>query len=124
MWKVSIKNILAHKFRIVLTSIAVVLGVSFMTGTLVLSDTITRTFDNLITNVNNGLSAQIRAKASFKDENGNQQRNRISASLVDIARRVPGVQDAEVSVSGFAVIVGSNGKGLNASGNGPPPLAF
>ena len=39
-------------------------------------------------------------------------------------RKVPGVKDAEVSVTGFAVIVGPNGKGLNASGNGPPPLAF
>ena len=124
MFKVAIKGILAHKFRIVLTSIAVVLGVSFMTGTLVLSDTISRTFDNLITNVNGGLSAQVRAKAAFKDEQGNQQRNRIDASLVDTIRNVPGVKDAEVSVTGFAVIVGPNGKGLNASGNGPPPLAF
>src|SRR4051794_22937034 len=95
-----------------------------MTGTLVLSDTITRTFDNLITNVNGGLSAQVRAKASFKDENGNQQRNRISESLLGTVRQVPGVKDAEVGISGFAVIVGPNGKGLNASGNGPPPLAF
>jgi putative ABC transport system permease protein len=124
MWKVSIKGILAHKIRIVLTSIAVVLGVSFMTGTLVLSDTISRTFDNLITNVNSGLSAQIRAKAAFKDEQGNEQRNRIDASIVNTVRRVPGVKDAEVNVAGFAVIVGPNGKGLNASGNGPPPLAF
>ena len=124
MWKVAIKGILAHKFRIVLTSIAVVLGVSFMTGTLVLSDTIGRTFDNLITNVNGGLSAQIRAKAAFKDEQGNEQRKRIDASLVDAVRKVPGVKDAEISVAGFAVIVGPNGKGLNASGNGPPPLAF
>jgi putative ABC transport system permease protein len=124
MWKVAIKGILAHKFRIVLTSISVVLGVSFMTGTLVLSDTISRTFDNLITNVNGGLSAQVRAKAAFKDQQGNQQRNRIDASLLDIVRTTPGVKDAEVSVSGFAIIVGPNGKGLNASGNGPPPLAF
>src|ERR1700693_1588067 len=124
MWKVAIKGILAHKFRIVLTSIAVVLGVSFMAGTLVLSDTISRTFDNLITNVNGGLSAQIRAKAAFKDQQGNEQRNRVPASLVDIVRKVPGVKDAEISVQGFAVIVGRNGKGLNASGNGPPPLAF
>lgn len=124
MWKVAIKGILAHKFRIVLTSIAVVLGVSFMTGTLVLSDTISRTFDNLITNVNGGLSAQVRAKSAFKDEQGQEQRNRIDASLLDIVRKVPGVKDAEISVTGFAVIVGPNGKGLNASGNGPPPLAF
>jgi len=124
MWKVSIKGILAHKIRIVLTSIAVVLGVSFMTGTLVLSDTISHTFDNLITNVNSGLSAQIRATASFKDQQGNEQRNRIDASILGTVRQVPGVKDAELNVQGFAVIVGRNGKGLNASGNGPPPLAF
>jgi putative ABC transport system permease protein len=124
MWRVAIKGILAHKIRIVLTSISVVLGVSFMTGTLVLSDTIGRTFDNLITDVNGGLSAQIRAKSAFKDEQGQEQRKRIDASLVDTVRKVPGVKDAEISVQGFAVIVGRNGKGLNASGNGPPPLAF
>ncbi len=124
MWKVTLKSIAAKKLRIVLTSIAIILGVAFMAGTLVLSDTITRTFDNLISNVNSGLSAQVRGESQFKDTQGQQQRNRIDASLADVIRQVPGVKDAEVSVSGFAIIVGKNGKALNASGNGPPPLAF
>ena len=124
MWRVSLKGIAARKRRLFLTSIAIVLGVAFMAGTLVLSDTITRTFDNLIENVNSGLSAQVRAKASFNDPNGNEQRNNIDASLLSVVRRVPGVSDAQPSVQGFAVIVNKAGKGLNTAGQGPPPLAF
>ena len=39
MWNVTLKGLLAKKFRLVLTSIAVVLGVAFMSGTFVLTDT-------------------------------------------------------------------------------------
>ncbi len=124
MLRVALKGVAARKLRLFLTSIAIVLGVAFMTGTFVLSDTITRTFDNLVLTVNHGLAAEVRGPAQFKDRQGNQQRNRIDASLLSIVRSVPGVRDAEVSVSGFGIIVDKHGKGLNAQGNGPPPLAF
>ena len=123
MWRISLKAIAARKVRLLLTSVAIVLGVAFMAGTLVLSDTISRTFNNLVSNVNAGLSVQVRAKASFKDVEGNQQRNRIDASLLGTIRRVPGVKDSAVSVSGFGIIVDKAGKGLNTSGQAPP-LAF
>ena len=123
MWKVTLRSIAAKKLRILLTSVAIVLGVAFMCGTLVLSDTITRTFNNLVVNVNSGLAAQVRGKAAFKDTQGNQQRDRIDAGLVDTVRSVDGVKSAEVSVSGFGVIVDRHGKGLNTNGQAPP-LAF
>src|SRR4051812_2470366 len=123
MWKVALKGIAAKKMRVVLTSIAIVLGVAFMAGTLVLSDTITRTFNNLVVNVNAGLSAEVRARSAFDDTEGNAQRNRIDASLLDTVRRVPGVKAADVSVNGIAVIVDRQGKGLNTDAQGPPPLA-
>ena len=40
MGRVTLKNLLAKKFRLVLTSIAVILGVAFMAGTFVLTDTL------------------------------------------------------------------------------------
>jgi putative ABC transport system permease protein len=123
MWKVTLRSIAAKKLRILLTSVAIVLGVAFMCGTLVLSDTITRTFNNLVVNVNSGLAAQVRGKAAFKDTQGNQQRDRIDAGLVDKVRAVDGVKSAEVSVSGFGVIVDRHAKGLNTNGQAPP-LAF
>ena len=47
MWRVTIKGLLAKKFRLVLTSLAVVLGVAFMAGTFVLTDTLGNVFDEL-----------------------------------------------------------------------------
>ena len=123
MLKVTLKAIAAKKWRILLTSVAIVLGVAFMAGTLVLSDTITRTFNNLVVNVNAGLAAQVRGVSQFKDTLGNQQRNRIDASLVDRVSRVPGVKEAVPSVSGFGIIVDKHGNGLNTKGQAPP-LAF
>jgi putative ABC transport system permease protein len=122
MWKVAIRGILAKKFRVLLTSIAIVLGVAFMAGTLILSDTITHTFDNLAVQVNTGLSATVRAKAAFKSE-GQQQRNWIDASLIDKVKQVKGVQAASLDVQGIAFIVGDNGKSITKT-TGAPGLAF
>src|SRR5260221_14676779 len=109
MLKVAIKGIAAKKFRLVLTSIAVVLGVAFMTGTLVLSDTINRTFDGLAVQINAGTAAKVRAKATFKAD-GEQQRNPIDPALIPIVAGAPGVEAAEGGVSGLAYIVKRDAK--------------
>ena len=46
MRRVTIRGLLARKLRLALTALAIVLGVMFVTGTLVLTDTLNRTFDN------------------------------------------------------------------------------
>src|ERR1019366_2456498 len=51
MWRATLKGILAHKLRLSLTALAIVLGVLFVSGTLVLTETLQATFDNLFTNV-------------------------------------------------------------------------
>ena len=48
MWKVTIKGLLAHKLRLVLTALAIVLGVTFIAGTFVLTDTLHNTFDTSV----------------------------------------------------------------------------
>src|SRR5436305_596957 len=45
MWKATIKGILARKLRLALTTLAVLLGVAFVSGTYVLTDTMERSFD-------------------------------------------------------------------------------
>ena len=47
MGKATLKGLLAHKFRLAATALAIVLGVSFVAGTYVLTDTITASFDDL-----------------------------------------------------------------------------
>ncbi len=62
MWRVTIKGLMAKKLRLVLTSIAVVLGVAFMSGTFVLTDTLGSVFDKLFTEATKGVDADVRSK--------------------------------------------------------------
>jgi len=48
MRKVTIKGLLAHKLRLALTSLAIVLGVTFISGTFVLTDTLHNMFTSLV----------------------------------------------------------------------------
>ena len=47
MWKATIRGILARRVRLALTALAVVLGVTFVSGTYVLTDTLDRSFNGV-----------------------------------------------------------------------------
>jgi putative ABC transport system permease protein len=123
MFRTTVKGILAHKLRLATTALAVMLGVAFMVGTLVLSDTIHQTFNNLFATVYKGTDAVVRAKAVFKGPNGTgDQRGRVDASLVGVVKGVRGVAVAEGSVLGYARLVGKNGEAIGNPNMGPPAL--
>src|SRR5215472_3538268 len=99
MFKVIVHGLLARKFRLFATALAVTLGVAFMAGTMVLTDTIGHTFNDLSTGVYKGTDAEVRAKAVFNGPamGGGEQRPLISASLAPALSRVRGVAAAEGS---------------------------
>ena len=70
MWKVTIKGLLAHKLRLALTALAIVLGVTFISGTLVLTDTLHNTFTTLFGHVYQNVDFEVRGKAAFTGANG------------------------------------------------------
>ncbi|MCU1483735.1 MAG: ABC-type transport system, involved in lipoprotein release, permease component [Actinomycetia bacterium] len=120
MFKTTLKNIRARKFRLVTTGFAVILGVAFVAGSLVLTATITRSFGNLFSDVFAGTDAQVRAVEPFDIDNGpGTTRPRVDASLVAQVAAVPGVAVAEGDTFGYAQIVGKNGKAIGKS-QGPP----
>ena len=51
MFSLTINSILAKKVRFLLTGVAVILGVAFMAGTLVLTDTIKKSYSDISANV-------------------------------------------------------------------------
>src|SRR6202020_3360937 len=65
MWRVTIKGLLAHKLRLALTALAIVLGVTFISGTFVLTDTLHSTFSSLFTSVYSKIDFQVRGVAQF-----------------------------------------------------------
>ncbi|HUY51151.1 MAG TPA: FtsX-like permease family protein [Streptosporangiaceae bacterium] len=123
MIRVIFAGLLARKFRLFATALAVTLGVAFMAGTLVLTDTISRTFNDLSAGVYKGTDAEVRAAAVFNGPGfSGAQRPFVDASLVATLGRVPGVAAAEGSVFGYTRLIGKNGQALGNPAAGAPTL--
>ena len=111
MWRVTIKGLLAHKLRLALTALAIVLGVMFIAGTFVFTDTLNNTFKTLFGNIYQNVDFQVRGVAQF-GSGGTATRNPIPESLLATVRAVPGVEVAEGSVEGYAQYIGHDGKAI------------
>ncbi len=126
MRKVTLRGLAARKLRLALTALAIVLGVTFVAGTLVLSDTLNRTFDNLVGNIYQHVDFEIRGTESLSgisntavDSTAN--RKAVPQSVGTEVSRLPGVKFAYGSVSGYAQLVSHTG---NAIGNSAAALGF
>jgi putative ABC transport system permease protein len=115
MLRITLKGLLARKLRLALTALSIVLGVTFVTGTLVLGDTLNRTFNSLVGTVYQNVSFQIRGDAQFSDSgaaavDGTANRKPVPDTIVDAVRRVPGVAFAYGSVTGYAQMIAPDGQ--------------
>src|SRR5680860_861528 len=96
MLRVTLKGLFAHKLRFLLTALAIVLGVTFMSGTFVLTDTVGKVFDDLFADIGENTDAYVRsAQAADHQFGGGQIRPRIPQSVVEHVRPVDGVELAE-----------------------------
>ncbi len=73
MRQVTLRGLLAHKMRLALTALAIVLGVTFISGTFVLTDTLNNTFSSLFTSVYSKIDFQVRGVAQFGERRGGDQ---------------------------------------------------
>jgi putative ABC transport system permease protein len=126
MRKGTVTGLLARKLRLALTALAIVLGVTFVTGTLVLTDTLSRTFTTLVSGVYQHVSFEIRGKAAFNSntaaaEEGTAGRKPVPQSIATAVGRLPGAAYVAGSVSGYAQFVAPDGK---AVGNSAAALGF
>ncbi|HJW35565.1 MAG TPA: ABC transporter permease, partial [Actinomycetes bacterium] len=115
MGKATLKGLLAHKFRLAATALAIVLGVSFVAGTYVLTDTINATFTNLFDEVTQGIDVAVRSEDVFSGQMG-EVRDPIPEEVLNEVKAVDGVKVAEGSVTGFAQFVDKDGKPVTTGG--------
>src|SRR5262245_47550174 len=126
MWKVTRRGLAENKLRFLLTAIAVVLGVAFVSGTFVLTATIQKTFDDLFIDIYRNTDAVVRSNQVIKGNFGSDEnRPPLPASILPTVRSAKGVSEAQGDVQiQYAQVVGSNGKAVGNPGMGPPVLGF
>lgn len=121
MLKLSLRDLRFHKGRYVLTFIAVAIGVTFMGGILTLTDTISRTFNDLIADVNEGTDAWVQGVEQFdSDISGSANRPRIDASLIEPIDELDAVAASEGYIDGFVRILDADGEPYGEIDFGPP----
>ena len=122
MLKVTLRGLLAHKVRLVATALAVLLGVAFMSGTQVLTASISASFDKVFTDVYKSIDVVVRSSNKVETPFGSQ-RTRISETVLPTVQAVPGVAAAEGQVVGQVKVLDKKGSPLVAA-QGPPNFAL
>ncbi|HEX5533392.1 MAG TPA: FtsX-like permease family protein [Actinomycetales bacterium] len=95
MLRLALAQVLAHRSRFALCLLAVVLGVTFVAGSLVLTDTSQKVFDDQFATASAGVDLTVRDAAAFDSAMGVEvERDPLPASLLDKVESVPGVAEA------------------------------
>lgn len=120
--RLGLTSLRAHRRRFTGTFLAVFLGVAFLTGTLVVGDTLRASFGSMFGEATSGTDAVVRgADAITTPGEAQGVRRPVDTSLVKTVERVPGVAAAVPDIQGAGQLVGSDGKPVG--GQGPPTVA-
>jgi putative ABC transport system permease protein len=118
---VALRGLLSRKLRAVLTAIAIILGISMVSGTYVLTDTINNSFTKIFQQANRHLDAVITTRTVASSDTGRVPPP-LPASLLSIVRATSGVADAEGEIGDTAQLYDLKGNALTTTGGAPSLL--
>ncbi|WP_031509707.1 ABC transporter permease [Streptomyces megasporus] len=107
MFRTALRNVLAHKARLLMTTLAVMLGVAFVAGTLVFTSTLSDAYAKGSAKGFEGVDVAVRPGGGDEDEPRGP--SDLPHELLDRLDRVPGVESATGVVSGFAALADKDG---------------
>ncbi|MFE7240564.1 ABC transporter permease [Streptomyces sp. NPDC002596] len=123
VWKTSRRNFFAHKGRMALSAVAVLLSVAFVCGTLVFTDTMNTTFDKLFAATSADVTVSPKAAGEVDELPENGKPVTLPAAAVEQAGKADGVKTAEGAVTSMSVtVVDSHNKNMGSS-TGAPTIA-
>lgn len=110
MLRATVKSLLSRKLRLTLSAFAVVLGVMFVAGSLVMTTSLADSYEKMFAGINKSIDVQVTAKEKF-DSQSDATTATIPASVVQQVESAPGVAKATASVfSDGARVIGKDGK--------------
>jgi putative ABC transport system permease protein len=116
MLTATLRSLLARKLRLLLSAVAVVLGVAFVSGAFVLTDTMGGVVDDLFADINKGSAVAVQGTSALG--RGANDREPVPDPLAQRLKRVPGVASVYTQTSGGAQLVDEKGKAY-PTGGGP-----
>jgi putative ABC transport system permease protein len=120
MLRAAFKNLMARKLRLLMSGFAIVLGVAFVAGSFIFTDTLERNFTNLM---DGSVGDVVVRPAGASGDDSAQDARKVPASVVDRLSDVEGAARADGNVTSFGVfVVSDEGKVIGAQG--APGLGF
>ncbi|MFF4711483.1 ABC transporter permease [Streptomyces eurythermus] len=110
MFRTALRNVLAHKARLLMTVLAVMLGVAFVSGTLVFTNTLSDAYQKSFAKGFDQVDVAVRPK--YQDSEGDRvgKDAELTQALLDRAAKVPGAASATGVVTGFTAVAGKDGE--------------
>ncbi|MFE2287900.1 ABC transporter permease [Streptomyces sp. NPDC059443] len=103
MFRTALRNVLAHKARLLMTVLAVVLGVAFVSGTLVFTDTLSKSLSSQSAKSYDGVAVSVTSYGQRRNEDGQKEGEAgISQQTLAKVQALSGVDSVSGRVSGFA----------------------
>ena len=121
MTRMALRGLLARKLRTALTGFAVVIGVAFVAGTFIFTDTINASFDDLFKQVSKGVDVNVSAKQPVEGDFGGRIQP-LPPGTLDKVESAPGVAAVDPRLETQVTIFEKDGEPI--SGNGPPSIVF
>ncbi|WP_405457650.1 ABC transporter permease [Streptomyces sp. NBC_00101] len=106
MFRTALRNVLAHKARLLMTVLAVMLGVAFVSGTLIFTDTLGNAFRNQSAKSYDDVAVAVSTASGRHDDSAAG----LDATTLERIRALDGVAGATGRVSGFAGVADRDGK--------------
>ena len=132
MFALALRNLWSYKRRLLTSAFSVVLGISFLSGSFVFTDTLKSLFNDLFSSSVKGIDIVVRPKVGFADGTGGVSATSddgpyangrlVPISLVQKVTGIDGVAAVEAASQGYAQVL--NKKGKLVGGSGPPTFGF
>jgi putative ABC transport system permease protein len=119
VWRATLRSLLAHKLRLALSGLAIVLGVAFVSGTMIFTDTLSKTFNDLFQTTSADVNVQAAAAfdTGLAGTGGAGATSYVSDEVVQQIADVEGVEAAQGWVQAEGVyLLDRDGEVLNTGG--------
>lgn len=110
MFRTALRNVFAHKARLLMTVLAVMLGVAFVSGTLVFTNTISEAFQKSSAKGFDHVDVAVAPKYREGEGDTVGKSAELTQDLLDKAEQTPGAASAIGVVTGFTALADKDGK--------------